>query len=92
MNNNSSCVLINENTNEKFIASEQSPNHILRSGATNTSLNSTALLKASNARHSDTYSLPKTAVNFLKMQKGLFNSKKDYPGFTKSDSKPSRNQ
>lgn len=78
---------------DKYLASEQSPNHILRSGATNTSLNSTALLMAGNVRNSDNYTahLPKTAVNYHKMQKGLFNSKKDYPSFIKSDSKPSRN-
>ena len=62
----------------------------MRSGATNTSLNSTALLIASNAGR-ENYSLPKTAVNFHKMKKGLFSSKRDYPGINKSDFKPSRN-
>lgn len=54
-------------------------------------MNSTALLIASNAGR-ENYSLPKTAVNFHKMKKGLFTSKRDYPGIiNKSDFKPSRN-
>lgn len=67
MNNNSSGVLIKEQhlKNDKYVVSEQSPNQVLRSGATNTSLNSTALLMASAVK--DTYSMPKTAVNFHKM-------------------------
>jgi hypothetical protein len=45
---------------------------MIRSGVTNTSLNSCAILMASANKNSE--NMPKNAVNFYKMKKGLFKS------------------